>query len=83
LVGLLSRVVTFPSARDAADDFFGSRRLDRAVFADVLGWRGSRVPITAVVTDLADPQDAGTRRWPGEAERPDVSRRYGRGSDDG
>jgi hypothetical protein len=37
-------------------------RVDRAVFADVLGWRGSRVPITAVVADLADPRDAGTRK---------------------
>jgi hypothetical protein len=47
-------------------------RVDRAVFADVLGWRGSRVPITAVVADLADPRDAGTRKagGPGEAERP-------------
>jgi hypothetical protein len=41
-------------------------RVDRAVFDDVLGWRGSRVPISAVVGDLADPRDAGTRKaWPG------------------
>ena len=48
-------------------------RADRAVFDDVLGWRGSRVPITVVV---ADPRHAGTRKavarvkrsirgWPG------------------
>jgi hypothetical protein len=37
-------------------------RADRAVFDDVLGWRGSRVPITAVVTDLANARDAGTRK---------------------
>jgi hypothetical protein len=47
-------------------------RADRAVFDDVLGWRGSRVPITAVVADLADL--AGRRvtqgGGPGEAERP-------------
>jgi hypothetical protein len=30
-------------------------RTDRAVFDDVLGWRGSRVPVTAVAADLADP----------------------------
>jgi hypothetical protein len=51
-------------------------RADRAVFDDVLGWRGSRVPITVVVADLADPRHAGTRKavarvkrsirgWPG------------------
>jgi hypothetical protein len=37
-------------------------RADQAVFDDVLGWRGSRVPITAVVADLADARDAGTRK---------------------
>jgi hypothetical protein len=51
-------------------------RADRAVFDDVLGWRGSRVPITVVVADLADARHAGTRKavarvkrsirgWPG------------------
>jgi hypothetical protein len=37
-------------------------RKDEAVFADTLGPRGSRVPITAVVADLADPGDAGTKK---------------------
>jgi hypothetical protein len=37
-------------------------RADRAVFDDVLGWRGSRVPITAVVADLANAREAGTRK---------------------
>jgi hypothetical protein len=37
-------------------------RADRAVFDDVLGWRGSRVPITAVVADLADLREVGTRK---------------------
>jgi hypothetical protein len=32
------------------------------VFDDVLGWRGSRVPVTAVVADLAHARDAGTRK---------------------
>jgi hypothetical protein len=51
-------------------------RVDRAVFADVLGWRGSRVPITAVVADLVDPRDAGDAEGggPGEAERPGRAR---------
>ena len=56
-------------------------RVDRAVFDDVLGWRGSRVPVTTVVADLADPRDAGTRkavarvRW----SLRNVPGRYGRG----
>ena len=56
-------------------------RVDRAVFADVLGWRGSRVPITAVVADLADPRDAGTRKAVARVRRSvrDVPGRYGRG----
>ena len=32
-------------------------RKDASVFEDVLGWRGSKVPITAVVADLANPSD--------------------------
>jgi hypothetical protein len=32
------------------------------MFDDVLGWRGSRVPITAVVADLTDARDGGTRK---------------------
>jgi hypothetical protein len=56
-------------------------RVDRAVFADVLGWRGSRVPITAVVADLAEPRDAGTRKAVARVRRSvrDVPGRYGRG----
>ena len=56
-------------------------RVDRAVFADVLGWHGSRVPITAVVADLADPRDAGTRKAVARVRRSvrDVPGRYGRG----
>jgi hypothetical protein len=37
-------------------------RADRTVFDDVLGWHGSRVPITAVVADLANPREVGTRK---------------------
>jgi hypothetical protein len=60
-------------------------RADRAVFDDVLGWRGSRVPITVVVADLADPRDAGTRKAVARVKRTirEVPGRYGRGSDGG
>jgi molybdopterin-guanine dinucleotide biosynthesis protein len=37
-------------------------RKEGGVFDDVLGFRGSKVPITAVVADLADGDDAGTKR---------------------
>jgi hypothetical protein len=37
-------------------------RTDRQVFDDVLGWRGTRTPITAVTADLSDPKDSGTRK---------------------
>jgi hypothetical protein len=41
-------------------------RAVQAVFDDVLGWRGSRVPITAVVADLANARMPGrARQWPG------------------
>jgi hypothetical protein len=40
----------------------GRLRKDDAVFADVMGPRGSRVPITAVVADLAQPTDPGTKK---------------------
>jgi hypothetical protein len=60
-------------------------RADQAVFDDVLGWHGSRVPITAVVADLADARDAGTRKAVARVKRSvrEVSGRYGRGSDGG
>jgi hypothetical protein len=60
-------------------------RADRAVFDDVLGWRGSRVPITAVVADLADARHAGTRKAAARVKRSvqEVPGRYGRGSDGG
>lgn len=37
-------------------------RKDQALFDDILGWRGHRTPITAVVADLADPRDPGRRK---------------------
>jgi hypothetical protein len=37
-------------------------RKDPKIFDDVIGWRGKRLPITAVVADLADAKDKGTRQ---------------------
>lgn len=37
-------------------------RKDEEVFEDILGWRGTRTPITAVVANLADAADPGTRK---------------------
>lgn len=43
-------------------DDLGRLRRDRALFDEVFGWRGSRVPITAVMADLSNPSDPGTRK---------------------
>ena len=40
----------------------GRLRKDAALFGDILGFRGSRIPVTAVVANLADPRDAGTKK---------------------
>jgi len=37
-------------------------RKDKQVFDDVLGWRGTRIPITAVIAELSDQRDPGTRK---------------------
>jgi hypothetical protein len=37
-------------------------REDDALFEDILGIRGTRVPITAVVADLSEPRDRGLRK---------------------
>jgi hypothetical protein len=37
-------------------------RQDREIFSDVLGYRGNRVPITAVAANLADPADPGLKK---------------------
>jgi uridine kinase len=36
--------------------------LFRFPFADILGWRGTRTPITAVAANLADPANRGSRK---------------------
>lgn len=40
----------------------GRLRQDARLFHDILGLRGTRVPVTAVVANLADPRDRGTRK---------------------
>lgn len=47
---------------EALLDEVGRLRTDKAVFADVMGPRGSRVPITAVVANLTHPTDPGTKK---------------------
>jgi hypothetical protein len=37
-------------------------RKDPAVFKDVYGWRGSKVPITVVAANVADPKDPGLKK---------------------
>jgi hypothetical protein len=37
-------------------------RKDDALFRDILGWRGHRTPITAVVANIADPSDSGRQK---------------------
>ncbi|OGF04723.1 MAG: hypothetical protein A2W00_09520 [Candidatus Eisenbacteria bacterium RBG_16_71_46] len=37
-------------------------RKNEAIFQDILGWRGHRIPITAVVANLADPRDPGLKK---------------------
>jgi hypothetical protein len=54
-----------PNQRDGAEAVIaGVTRLrkDPAVFDEVLGYRGSRTPVTAVVANLADTRDAGLKK---------------------
>ena len=44
-------------------------RTDEALFSDILGFRGSRTPITAVVANLADPDDPGRKKAIARARR--------------
>jgi hypothetical protein len=37
-------------------------RQDREIFSDVIGYRGDRIPITAVAANLADPADSGVKK---------------------
>jgi hypothetical protein len=54
-----------PGERSAAEQSpvdLGRLRKDDALFNDIVGWRGHRLPITAVVANLADPRDAGRKK---------------------
>ena len=44
-------------------------RQDRELFDEILSYRGTRVPITAVPADLADPRDPGRRKAMARAQR--------------
>jgi hypothetical protein len=44
-------------------------RKDDAVFNDIIGWRGHRLPITAVVANIVDPRDAGRKKALGRVRR--------------
>jgi hypothetical protein len=37
-------------------------RQDKAIFNDILGWRGHRIPITAVMANLTDSRDPGLKK---------------------
>jgi len=58
------------NARDDGERGRGARlvaevhriRKDAAVFDDILGYRGNKVPVTAVVANVADRNDAGTKK---------------------
>jgi hypothetical protein len=38
-------------------------RMDDALFKDILGGHGNRLPITAVVANMVDAGDAGRKKW--------------------
>ncbi|MBI5836184.1 MAG: hypothetical protein HZB25_02955 [Candidatus Eisenbacteria bacterium] len=44
-------------------------RKDESLFSDILGFRGSRTPVTAVVANLADPGDPGRKKAVARARR--------------
>jgi hypothetical protein len=58
------------NARDDGERERGARlvaevhriRKDAAVFDDILGYRGNKLPVTAVVANVADRNDAGTKK---------------------
>jgi hypothetical protein len=49
-------------------------RQDEELFSDVLGYRGNRIPITAVATNLADPVDPALKRATARVRRAVQSR---------
>jgi hypothetical protein len=47
----------------------GRLRKEPALFTDILGMRGNKIPITAVVANLSDPKDAGLKKALGRVGR--------------
>ncbi len=47
----------------------GRLRKDAALFDDILGSRGSKIPVTAVVANLVDPEDRGRKKALARARR--------------
>jgi hypothetical protein len=49
-------------AAEALVEDIARLRKDDAVFRDVLGHRGNKLPVTAIVADLSNPKDAGLKK---------------------
>ena len=65
VAGLVVVNVRDPAERPAAEHLLvdlARLRNDDALFNDILGWRGRRTRITAVVANMADPRDAGRKK---------------------
>jgi sugar phosphate isomerase/epimerase len=65
VAGLVVVNVRDPAERPAAGQLLvdlARLRKDDALFNDILGTRGHRTPITAVVANMADPRDAGRKK---------------------
>jgi hypothetical protein len=65
VAGLVVVNVRDPAERPAAEQLLvdlARLRNDDALFNDILGTRGHRTPITAVVGNMADPRDAGRKK---------------------
>jgi hypothetical protein len=63
--GLVVVNVRDPAQRPAAEQLLADLarlRKDDTLFNDIVGWRGYRTAITAVVANLADPRDVGRRK---------------------
>jgi len=63
--GLVVVNVRDPAERQAAEQLrvdLARLRNDDALFNDILGWRGHRTPITAVVANISEPRDAGRKK---------------------
>jgi hypothetical protein len=50
-------------------------RKDEEIYGDVIGLGGNKLPITAVLADLADPKDAGLKKAVARVKRATKRRR--------